>query len=191
MATNGKNILITDSNQKLYEYTNDRLSTYEGPIKLRSAIYNQSGAFIIGLPNEDSEDQDHIHVFKAGELQNLAMLKSIKLDFPQEVRRNHFRTYFITEYEHGVAFIYGAFYATDDNRDDNLGTPLIFTVGEDITDATSFERLKPSIQYFYDTDAEHNNDEDEDCQIPIAKACWLETDVPVGEAAERAGNPQN
>jgi hypothetical protein len=115
------NFLITDSNQKLYEYANGRLSTYEGPIKLRSAIYNQSGTFIIGLPNEGSEDQDHIHVFKAGELQNLAKLTSIKLDFADEIKRNHFRTYFITEYEHGVAFIYGAFYKDDESKDDNIG----------------------------------------------------------------------
>jgi hypothetical protein len=183
--------LITDSNQKLHEYANDRISTYEGPIKLRSAIYNQSGAFIIGLPRKDSDDEDHIYVFKAGELKNLAVLKSIKLDFPQEMQRNHFRTYFMTEYEHGVAFIYAAFYTDDGDQACNVGTPLIFIIGEDITNTTSFERLKPSIQYFYNTDTVHNNDEDEYCQIPIAKACWLETDVPAGEEAQRDGNLQN
>ena len=147
-------VLITTSSQNVFEFTGRH--SVKLPGKYRSAIY--SGDCIIALP---AEKDHHIEIFKDGNAIN-----RITLDFPDEVKRNYYRAYSMTEYENGTAFIYTAFFTCDGDRDDNIGTPLIFVVNEDLAKPNlTIEALKSrtnAIQYFFETDILHNNDEDED-----------------------------
>ena len=78
----------------------------------------------------------------------------------------------MTEYgDQSQTFIYSAFFETDDDKDENIGAPLIFSIDKDITLDSTFESLKPSIQYHFNTDLAHNNDEDGN--QPIIKPTWL------------------
>ena len=65
-------------------------------------------------------------------------MNKIKLSFPSEVKRDYYKTYFITEYSEEsklpTIFIYSAFYENDGNKDDNAGNLLIFIIQEDIND---------------------------------------------------------
>jgi hypothetical protein len=66
---NPGNILVTTSDEKLFEIIDGEIS---GPanFKCRSAIYNKSGDFVLVLQNQEREDQSHIQVFKSGALGN-------------------------------------------------------------------------------------------------------------------------
>lgn len=78
----------------------------------------------------------------------------------------------MTEYgDQSHTFIYSAFFESDDDISENIGVPLIFSIDKDINLESTFESLKPSIQYHFNTDLAHNNDEDE--EIPIIKPTWL------------------
>ena len=78
----------------------------------------------------------------------------------------------MTEYgAQSQTLIYSAFYETDDDKNENLGLPLVFSIDKDITLDSTFDSLKPSIQYHFNTDLAHNNDEDGD--LPIIKPTWL------------------
>jgi hypothetical protein len=150
--------------------------------KIRSAIYSQDFNCIIALPNLEDDEQPHIHFYgPKGEL-----LGSMKFDFAKEMKSNYFRTYFITEYINSTSFIYGAFFQDDGAKEDNIGTPLIFTLNCPIDEKTKFEDIKGqegAIQYYFNTDIEHNNDDDNDGGIPIVKPVWLH--APRSDANER------
>jgi hypothetical protein len=92
---------------------------------------------------------------------SLISMNSLKLDYPNEFKGNYFRAYFMTEYDNGVSFIYSAFYPDDDAKKDNIGSPLMLIVKKDVGPETKFEGdLKEHIEYFWETEYEHSNDED-------------------------------
>lgn len=78
-------------------------------------------------------------MFKSGQVPSFQSIKELKLDFPKEIKRNEFQTYFITEFEQGTAFIYSAFFTSDEDRDGNVGTPLIFIINQDLNLSTNLE----------------------------------------------------
>lgn len=159
-------MLLTTSDQQLWEFKDSTLKKVTD-LPVRSAIYNQTGEFIIALTyNNDS----HITFFKNGKEAG-----KLKLDFAEDVKRNLYWTYFITEFQHGTSFIYSAFFEDDDKLDGKIGTPLIFAVNVDLNPMTSMAQLKSKegdIQFYYSTDIKHNYDEEDN--LPIIKPCWIE-----------------
>lgn len=162
IATHSDRAVVTTSSQNLFEFVGDKAFHIQG--RYRSAIY--SGDRIIALP---ADKNHHIDVIKEGKIIN-----QIQLDFADVVKRNFYRAYYITEYDNGTSFIYCAFYDNDSDKENNIGCPLIFVVNEDLAkDGQTIQQLKSknnAIQYFFETDILHNNDEDEDSQIPIVRA---------------------
>ena len=58
------------------------------------------------------------------------------LNLNGEIRpeRDEFRAYYITEYKNGTSFIHAAYFASDEDKDNNLGATIIFVINEDIND---------------------------------------------------------
>ena len=48
----------------------------------------------------------------------------------------------MSEYHSGVIFIYTAFFTSDEDKEDGVGTPLMFAITKDITPQVSIEALK-------------------------------------------------
>ena len=152
--------MVTTNDGNLVEITNGKMSPAAN-FKCRSAIYNKTGDFVLVLKSYSNDDPDHSHIsiFKSGALDQPP--KEIKLSFPQEIKRNYFQAYFMTEYgDQSQTFIYSAFFETDDDKNDNIGLPMVFSIDKDITLDSTFDSLKPSTQYHFNTDLTHNNDED-------------------------------
>lgn len=78
---------------------------------------------------DEGPNKPHISIIKSGE--NSEIINEIKIDFPNEIKRNEYQTYFITEYEEGSCFIYAAFFANDGDKEGNVGTPLVFIFNKD------------------------------------------------------------
>ena len=138
-ATDNK-MLITDSKQNLYEYTT-KLVKLENQ-KIRSAVYNATGNEIIALLNRKDKGFSEPHITIIKSIENFNEKNEIKFDFPNEIKRNEFQAYYITDYEGGTFFVYSAFYTSDGEREDNLGTPLVFAINSDLNMRTKFNDLK-------------------------------------------------
>ena len=65
-------------------------------------------------------------------------LGQLKLDFKHEMKYP-FKTYYITEYEHGTCFIYAAF---KENPDQIAGNGLTFAISHDLNPNQNFEAIK-------------------------------------------------
>ena len=64
-------------------------------------------------------------------IRGLSSIQQLKVDLGNQMsdpKRNSFRLYSIAEYRHGTCFIFGAFYESNDDEDENYGKPIIFAV---------------------------------------------------------------
>lgn len=156
-------LLLTTSDQRLHEFdmSTSGVKT-SSSTNFRSAIYNQQGTHILALQAGESH---HITVFEALDDQKGA----IQLSFPQEVNRDYYRCYYMTEFEEGTSFIYSAFFKDDGDKEANLGTTIIFIVKSDVGPSTTMAALRGSIQYYYSDDFAHMNDDDDDGCLPIIR----------------------
>lgn len=69
-------------------------------------------------------------MFKSGNLDQ--KINSIKLWYPQEIKRNYFKTYYMSEFENGTSFIYSSFFESDDDKDELCGMTLVFVLNSEI-----------------------------------------------------------
>lgn len=111
--------MVVTSDFKLYEFGEDN-EVIGNTTKIRSAVYNSIGDHVLALRINSSNDDPQIFVLKSGEGFN-EDVNLIKLDFQNEVRRNVFRAYYITEFENDCHFIFGAYFETENDLEDLIG----------------------------------------------------------------------
>lgn len=94
------------------------------------------------------------------------------------MKRNYYRTLYISEFQNGTYFVFSTFFESDSQKAENIGMPIIFAITQDLTPEVTMDQLKQSetIHYFYNTDILHNDDSDD--KIPIIKPCWFKNRNP-------------
>jgi len=118
-----------------------------------SAVYNESEDFILASMHDGSDLIQGISVLVPGQADG-DIVTHIKLDFSETVRRNEFQIYSISESHNGLYFLYGAFFSDEDNKEDLIGSPIVFVISQKIDSATTIEGLKAqkAIRYLYKID---------------------------------------
>lgn len=172
-------VLVVTSSEQLLEMTLSASTQVRRVCgdKIRSAVYDETAEFIIALPNANDDANEkvvpHVAFFESGHVDK--KLSTLTLDFPREIKRNFFRTFFITDFQCGSYFIASCFYASDDARAENSGLGLVFAINQDLHPKVTMDELKAkkSIQYLYRADIHHKVDTDEDGQIPISRQAWV------------------